>query len=220
MGDVILQARQLTQTFFRKGRESARHFDAVHDFSLALEGGQLVALMGKSGSGKTTVLNMLAGLLAPTQGQVLLGGVDMYALSDEELSRMRNASIGVVPQGQTPLHAFSVVENVVLPYTFYRERGTIEQRALELLGRLGIADLADSYPSELSGGELRRMAVARALICQPRVVLADEPTADLDEENTRLVLEALREAAQAGCAVLLATHDPAAEAFADSVMLL
>lgn len=214
MEEAHLVAEGLTKQFFRKGRDAARYFDAVSDASLQLHAGELVVLTGRSGGGKSTLLNMLAGLLAPTEGRVLLDGRDLYALPDEELSKLRNQHIGVIPQGQTPLHSLTVVQNVTLPYLMYRDDDGIEARALELLEQLGIRDLADSYPSELSGGEMRRMAIARALACRPDVVLADEPTSDLDDENTRIVLESLRQAAESGAAVLLSTHDREAVAYA------
>ena len=218
MGETLMQAKGLTKQFFRKGRNSAQHFDAVSNASLDLRAGELVVLMGRSGGGKSTLLNMLAGLLAPTSGQVFIGDSDLYTLDDERLSRLRNERIGVVPQGQTPLHSLSVVQNVTLPYSMYRTGERIESRALELLERMDIRALADSYPCELSGGEMRRMAIARALICQPDVLLADEPTSDIDDENTQIVLGLLREAADAGAAVLVATHDQEALAFANRVL--
>lgn len=211
MDEAVLVGDALTKSFFRKSRESARSFDAVAAASVELAAGQLVSLMGRSGSGKTTLLNMLAGLLSPTSGEVRFEGRSLYELPDEELSRLRNERVGVVPQGQTPLYALTVRENVMLPITLYGhgDERDAAARADELLGSLGIRELADSFPSELSGGELRRMAIARALVRRPAVVLADEPTSDLDDENTRVVLGKLREAADAGCAVLVATHDSA-----------
>ena len=218
MPESCLIVRGVSRKFFRKGRDAAQWFDAVSGVDLELAPGEFVVLMGRSGGGKSTLLNMMAGLLAPTEGTVLLAGQDLYALPDEELSRVRNESIGVVPQGQTPLHSLSVVQNVTLPYLMYRADDEVEARALELLDSLGIRHLADSYPSELSGGEMRRMAIARALVCDPAVILADEPTSDLDDENTQIVLKKLRAMADAGTSVLVATHDQAAIPFADRVL--
>ena len=216
MDDGILVTRGVSKRFFRAGRESAREFAAVDAADIELRGGELIELVGRSGSGKSTLLNMLAGLLAPNDGSVELEGQNLYALGDVALSRLRNERIGVVPQGQTALFDLTVIENVKLPYLMYREDDSrLEERALDLLGQLGIADLADCYPSELSGGEMRRMAVARALVCSPRVLLADEPTGDLDDENTRVVLEVMRKAADEGAAVLLVTHEQAAAEFSD-----
>ncbi len=218
MNEVLVRAEGLRREFFRKGRESARYFDAVAGADLDLRAGQLVALIGRSGSGKSTLLNMLAGLLVPTEGTVLLDGTDLYALDDAELSRVRNENIGVVPQGQTALHALSAIENVMLPHLMYRDAAGAEERAMQLLDRLGIAPLADAYPSELSGGEMRRVAIARALMCKPRVVLADEPTGDLDDENTTIVLSTLRAVADEGAAVLLVTHEQAVAPYADRTL--
>ena len=218
MSHEIVRAENLRKQFFRKGRESARNFDAVAGVSLELSAGELVELVGRSGSGKSTLLNMIAGLAVPTEGSVILEGQDLYALNDAELSKVRNAAYGVVPQGQTALYNLTVVQNVKLPYLMYRPDDGIDDRAMALLSTLGIADLAEAYPSELSGGEMRRMAIARALICNPKVVLADEPTGDLDDENTIVVLESLRSIADAGAAVLVVTHEQAAEQYADRIL--
>lgn len=218
MGNVLVKAEGLHRQFFRKGRESARYFDAVANVSLELRAGELVALRGRSGSGKSTLLNMLSGLLEPTEGHVELDGIDLYSLSDAELSRVRNGKIGVVPQGQTMLHALSAIENVKLPYLMYRADDGAEARAMDLLGQLGVGHLADAYPRELSGGEMRRVAIARALVCGPCVVLADEPTGDLDDENTETVLSLLRHVADEGAAVLVVTHEAAVERYADRVL--
>jgi len=216
--EAKLEATEVAKTFFRKTRESAQDFYAVRQTTLSLEPGKVVVLKGRSGSGKSTLLNMMAGLLEPSEGSVVLNGEDLYALDDAQASRKRNGSIGVIPQGHTALHSLTAVQNVTLPYLMYRDDDGIESRALALLERLGIRGLADSYPSELSGGELRRVAVARALVCDPAIILADEPTGDLDDDNTKVVLETLRAAANDGAAVLLVTHEQAAESYADAVL--
>lgn len=217
---TIVEAKGVRKEYFRKGREAARYFDAVPQTDFVLERGELVEVTGRSGSGKTTLLSMLCGLLTPTEGVVLVDGQDLYALDDAKRSALRNERFGVIPQGQTPLADLTVLQNVFLPYTMYRDPGDVEQRALELLAALGVAELSECYPQELSGGEMRRMAVARALICQPDVVFADEPTGDLDDHNTALVLQALRDAADAGAAVMLVTHEQAASSYADRLVRL
>ena len=146
-----------------------------------------------------------------------LGGQDLYALDDARLSRLRNERFGVVPQGQTALHSLTVIENVTLPCGLYGG-ADVETVAMSLLARMGIDDLADAYPSELSGGELRRMALARALVHGPEVVFADEPTSDLDDESTALVLGLLREVAEAGKVVFMVTHESDAARYAHRVL--
>ena len=218
MSEARLEARGVAKKFFRKTRESAQDFYAVHPTDLSLSPGELVVLKGRSGSGKSTLLNMMAGLLEPSEGSVLFDDVDLYALTDDELSKLRNASIGVVPQGHTAIHSLTVVQNVMLPHLMYRADDGCEKRALELLAQLGVRDLADSYPSELSGGELRRVSIARALMCEPTVVFADEPTGDLDDENTAVVLQMLRDCADSGVAVMVVTHEQVAESYADRIL--
>ena len=157
---------------------------------------------------------------APTSGAVTLDGADLYSLDERSRSRLRNAKIGLVPQGHTALRALSVLDNVLLPSVLYSRRRPPRQRAESLLEAVGIAELARVGPHELSGGELRRMAVARALLMEPGVVLADEPTAGLDEESTAAVLELLRKTAQEGAAVLVVTHEEEAARFADRVLTM
>ena len=216
MAEALLAAHGVCKRYFRAGRSQARSFDAVAPTNLELVPGELVACMGRSGSGKTTLLNLLAGLLEPSEGSVTLGGQDLYALDDARLSRLRNERFGVVPQGQTALHSLTVIENVTLPCGLYGG-ADVETVAMSLLARMGIDDLADAYPSELSGGELRRMALARALAHGPEVVFADEPTSDLDDESTALVLGLLREVAEAGKVVFLVPHESDAARYAPRV---
>lgn len=214
---MTLTAKQLSKEFPRKSR-TANCFTALYPLDFTLEPGKLTVLTGRSGSGKSTLLNVLAGLMQPTQGQVLADGQDLYAMPDAALSEFRNRHIGVVPQGQTAVYSLNLLENILLPVTLFRRPSDAEQqRAQLLLTELGIAELADVPPAELSGGEMKRMAIARALLPQPEIVLADEPTADLDEENTDIVFRALQTAAKNGAAVLVVTHEQGAERYADRV---
>lgn len=220
-----LRAENISRKFPRKTGE-ANFFYAVNPTDLTLEPGTLTVVMGRSGSGKTTLLNMLAGVLAPSEGKVLLeeqaadgaGGLqDLYALSDKDLSILRNEYIGVVPQGHTGLDSLTVLENVKLPYALYHRDDGADAKARELLEKMDIAHLAEVYPSELSGGEVRRLAIARALVMEPAVLLADEPTGDLDDENTEVVLKLFRELADRGTAVLVVTHESESKRYADRV---
>lgn len=211
---MIIEATGLTKEFAR-ARGGKRLFTAVHPLDIGLEEGQFTVVSGHSGSGKSTLANMLAGILTPTAGHVLLDGSDLYSLRDEELSRLRNERIGLVPQGHTALRALTVLDNVLLPSILYSQDEASTERACELLAAVGLEGLADAVPTELSGGELRRMAIARALLLNPAIVIADEPTAGLDHANATTVLTLLRDAADQGAAVLVVSHEAEAQRFAD-----
>jgi len=160
----------------------------------------------------------LSGLLKPSDGCVKLDDDELYSMDDRRLSQFRNEHFGVIPQGQAALQSLSVLDNVLLPCTLFRAADADEEeRAMALLEETGIADLREVRPSELSGGEMRRMAIARALIRNPDVILADEPTADLDDENTETVLKLLRNMAEQGKIVFIATHDKDTFSYADSI---
>ena len=212
---MVLSAQGVSKRYLRKA-EGSNHFFAVQKTDFTLQPGRLVMLTGRSGSGKTTLLHMLSGLLAPTEGKVLLDGQDLYALADQALSRLRNAHIAVIPQGKAAVASLSVLENICLPRLLYGAEDA-RTEAMALMERLEIGHLADAAPSELSGGELRRMSIARALGQHAEVLLADEPTGDLDDESTHRVLGMLKEKAQSGAAVLLVTHEMEAARYADEV---
>ncbi|MBR1851755.1 MAG: ABC transporter ATP-binding protein [Lachnospiraceae bacterium] len=233
---MLLKAEQISKEFIRKRGES-NVFQAVKPLNFTLAENALTILRGASGSGKSTLLNMLAGLLQPTSGRIILNdigpdgtdsgrsnpngagsdGTDLYTLDDTERSRLRNTYFGIMPQGQTALRSFNVLENVLLPYTIYGEKITTKEtgHAITLLDRLGIADLKDIMPSELSGGELRRVCIARAIIKNPCILLADEPTGDLDEENTEIILNLFKTLAREGKSILMVTHEKDIDSYAD-----
>lgn len=214
----MTEAQDICKRYFRETSET-NYFTAVEPVSFKLNNGELTVLMGRSGSGKSTLLSMLAGLLKPTEGRITVDGCDIFSLSEGELSVFRNKNIGVIPQGYTALFNLTVAENIMLPAGMHREnetdRGAVRDYTRELMKRLGIYDLRKEYPSNLSGGEMRRMAIARGIINRPDVILADEPTGDLDDENTLLVFKLLRELADTGAAVLVVTHEDTAKDFAD-----
>lgn len=216
---MILTAKELKKDFPRAGK-SSNFFTAVYPLDFELKSGEMAEITGRSGSGKSTLLNMLAGMLTPTSGQVLLDDADLYTLDEKTLSRLRNEKIGLIPQGHTALLSLTVLENVLLPSVLYSKEQPPEEKAKELLDKVGISSLMNAKPNELSGGELRRMAIARALLMNPGILLADEPTAGLDNENTLAVLKLLRDAADNGAAVLLVTHENKAEQFADRMFTM
>ena len=212
----MIRAIQLSRQYFRK-TGTANYFYAVNPLDIEIQPGEVIVLTGRSGSGKTTLLSILAGLLAPTSGKVLLDQTDLYSLDDRSLSRIRNEKIGVVPQGHSAIDTLTVFENIALPWKLYRRSLTAET-ILEQMDRFGIGLLRDAYPAELSGGEMRRMAIVRALVNHPDVLFADEPTGDLDDENTSLVFSELRNYAhEQGKGVFIVTHESNAVQYADSV---
>ena len=210
---MVLKAEQICKQYFRK-TGGANYFYAVKPVSITLEPGTITVLCGRSGSGKTTLLHMLAGLLKPTQGKIWLDDTELYSLSDRDLSKLRNRFIGIVPQSRSVLDTLTVMENILLPATIYE---TAMQRDLaeEWIETLNIHHLKEVRAAELSGGELRRTAIARTLCMHPPVILADEPTGDLDDENTDLVFRCFRKAAEENAAVLIVSHETDALKFAD-----
>lgn len=272
----LLELVDLTRQFVRRGTP----FDAVSHVDLTIDAGEFVAIVGRSGNGKSTLINMVAGLVRPSSGTVRVDGRAVTELSDKELSLLRNRTIGFVTQSQTLLGNLTVLDNVILPATMFPDAlpfmeaenkddaaaqkqdntadngsasdenstesstepdpfmpdviapitGTdqslysalgrpdvLTERAKHLLTQLGVADLVDSYPRELSGGEMRRVSIARALMNQPKLLIADEPTGDLDQESTDIVMKLLRSQADNGTAILMVTHDPDALEYADKV---
>ena len=214
-----LEAKGVKKDFARGGN-SGSVLEAVKPLDFSLKSGELVEITGRSGSGKSTLLSMMAGMLVPTGGSICIDDTDIYSMKEEERSRLRNDRIGLIPQGNTALRSLTVLENVMLPFVLYHRETPPEDRAKELLWKVGLFDMKDERPNALSGGELRRMAVARALLMKPEVLLADEPTAGLDDENVELVMELLRSAADEGASVLLVTHENEARKYADRVLAM
>jgi len=181
---------------------------ALDEVSLAVEGGELTAIMGPSGSGKSTLLNLIAGIDRPSGGRVLVAGEDLGRLNEARLARFRRARLGFVFQFFNLLGNLTVVENVLLPAQLQGTRpAAARARAMELLARLDLADLAGQYPARLSGGQQQRVAIARALINEPSLLLADEPTGALDTHSGEQVMELIEGLNRQGQTVLLVTHD-------------
>lgn len=231
LGDLVVNLKNVTREFKRKNRK----FIAVDNVDFSLKAGDFAAIVGKSGNGKSTLLNMIAGLLKPTRGSVTIFGcnISMPSISDEQTSAIRAKNIGFVTQSQTLIANLNVLDNVILPVMIARTSskrvGDFAQKletedcanltsfAMDLLKQLNVDDLAHCYPRELSGGEMRRVMIARALINKPRLLILDEPTGDLDSQNTQTVVSLLRDCAASGAAVLVVTHDESVAASADCV---
>jgi putative ABC transport system ATP-binding protein len=192
---------------------------ALAGLSLQVRRGEFVAIMGPSGSGKSTLLNILAGLERPSTGRVLVDGVDLGTLDESGLARYRRGTIGIVFQAFNLLPRYRVVENVAFPLLF---AGVAEaervRRATEILARLGMTDRAHHRPNQLSGGEMQRTAIARALVTEPSLLLADEPTGNLDSANGEALLAILGELHAKGQTIVLVTHEDSVAARAERVV--
>ena len=201
---MLLDVKNLRKDYQR----GSQHFSAVNNVSFSMAQTDFITIMGKSGSGKTTLLNMIAGLLTPTQGKITINGTNLFELDDKQVSAFRNQNIGYIPQGSSLLPNLTALENIRLPfYLIKRENQSSLNYALELLEKAKIGYLKDTYPANMSGGEMRRIAILRALICRPKLVIADEPTSDLDEESSAQIMALLTEIHQQGTGLLIVTHD-------------
>jgi putative ABC transport system ATP-binding protein len=215
----ILEAREVSK-IYPMGAATVTALDKV---SLAVDEGQFVAIQGTSGSGKSTLLNMLGGLDHPTKGEILFGSKPLGPLTKKEMARYRRYSVGMIFQGFNLITTMTAQENVGLALAFAGLRGNQRRRrAEELLERVGLADRMTHRPSELSGGEQQRVAIARALANRPKVLLADEPTGNLDSTRAHELLGLLREMVNKDAlTVLMVTHDhELATSFADRIVLM
>ena len=199
----MLEIKNITKIYNR----ASTSFKAVNNVSLKIEKGDFIHIIGRSGSGKSTLLNIIGTLLNSDEGELFLDGINYKNLNDDEKSKFRNENIGFIPQSPSLLSYLTVLENIMLPYDLYDRDGDSEGRAMFFLKELGAEHLAKSYPKELSGGELRKIIIVRALINEPKIIIADEPTSDLDIENTREVMELLAKINEKGTTVLVVTHE-------------
>jgi len=211
----LVRLRGLTRRYTEA--ESSRTI--LDGIDLDVRTGEFVVLLGKSGSGKSTLLNLIGGIDEPSGGEVWIGGTNMTKLSERDLTLFRRDHIGYVFQFFNLIPTLTVLENVTLPYELRgKGRREGERAARELLRRVGLADREATYPDRLSGGEQQRVAIARALVHEPQLILADEPTGNLDEENGKLVLDLLLELTrEAGKTLIMATHSADVVPFADVV---
>lgn len=188
---------------------------ALRGLSVRINSGDFIAIMGASGSGKSTFMNILGCLDKPTSGQYLLEGVDVSGLSKKELARIRNQKIGFVFQGFNLLGRTTALENTELPMLYSKtHKNHRAQRALEALAQVGLTDRAHHFPSQLSGGQQQRVAIARALVNHPRMLLADEPTGNLDSRTSVEVMEIFQRLNASGLTIVLVTHEPDIAQFA------
>ena len=218
MTEVVLSARHVRRGF----REGSARLEVLTGIDLTVARGERLAIIGVSGSGKTTLLQILGGLDRPDAGRVEVDGRDIHALSERERGALRNRTIGFIYQFHHLLPEFSALENVAMPLLVRREpRSTAKAQAIALLKRVGLAERLDHRPHQLSGGERQRTAVARALVVSPKLVLADEPTGNLDGRNAEQVFSLMLELnREFGTSLVVVTHDPRLAARMDRVLEL
>ena len=191
---------------------------ALKGVSFSVARGEFVALMGPSGSGKSTLMHLLGCLDRPTRGRYLLDGVEIGRLKPNELAQIRNQKIGFVFQGFNLLHRTTALENVELPMIYSTDPPTVHARAKEALVRVGLGDRLYHYPNQLSGGQQQRVAIARALVMRPPLILADEPTGNLDTRTSVEIMSLFQELNEAGMTLLLVTHEPDIAQYASRII--
>ena len=214
----LIELRNVTRTYPTAGGS----FTALADVTLTIDAGEFVVVVGQSGSGKSTLLGMLSGIDRPTAGEVFVAGTALHSMPERAMSAWRGRAVGIVFQFFQLLPTLTAAENVMLPMDFCdtwpsRER---RDRALTLLDRLGVADQADKLPATMSGGQQQRVAVARALANAPQVLLADEPTGNLDSRTSDGLLALLAALVRDGQTVVMVTHEPSARQFASRTIAL
>ena len=217
-GETIIDLRQMMKTY----ETPSGDFIALKDINLRIQAGEFVAVVGKSGSGKTTLLNVLAGIDRPTNGTISVSGTRVDSLSESQLAEWRGRTIGLVFQFFQLLPTLTIAENVMLPMDFVEIIPAAKRRvkALGLLERVGIADQADKLPTALSGGQQQRAAIARALANDPPILMADEPTGNLDEATRTSVLELFAKLNDEGRTVIVVTHERDISSYTDRQVTL
>lgn len=205
MNSKALKAENIKKVFVGDNEK----VEALKGVNFSLEKGEMVAIMGPSGSGKSTLLHILGTIDTPTEGKVYINDKDVFSLSEKQLARLRNKEIGFVFQFHHLLPEFTALENVALAYLLYKNnKKEAFKKAEEILTKLGLKDRLNHKPSQLSGGQQQRVAIARAIINRPSIIIADEPTGNLDSENSKKVMEILKELNEKdNVSIVIATHD-------------
>lgn len=214
----MIQIQKLSKTFLTpRGTKTV-----FSDFSYTVKDGTFLGISGKSGIGKSTLLSLLASLQKPSSGKILIDGTDFFSLSDSEICDFRNANIGFISQEQSFLENLTVLDNVALPAFLSKKskakKEEVFARAKSLLSDLGLAELTDSFPSVLSGGENHRLLIARALMNNPKILLADEPTDAVDSNQTQEIIQIFKRLSTEGKTVIIVSHDEEALKLCDEVL--
>lgn len=215
----LLEVSNVKKTYTSRLDENT--VEALKGVNFSVESGEYIAIMGESGSGKTTLLNILAALDRPTSGEVRLNGINLVSMKEKEISAFRRKNLGFVFQDFNLLDTFSLEDNIYLPLVLagkpYRE---MKERLIRLAAMLNITDILKKYPYEVSGGQKQRAAVARALITEPKLILADEPTGALDSKSSDDLLKSFREINSLGNTILMVTHSVKAASTADRILFI
>lgn len=200
---LLIDVNNVYKIFERGGRD----FTALNDVSFSVNSGDFINIIGKSGSGKSTLLTILSAIQEPTKGDVKVLERKISEMTDDEKSNYRNEFVGYVPQSLGTLSTLNVIDNVRLPHFFMKRDGDGMKRAEELLDMCGILHLKYEFPRNLSGGEVKRVLIARALMNEPKILLADEPTSDLDSATSYEIMEMLKKINDSGTTIIIVTHD-------------
>ncbi|ABE51666.1 ABC transporter ATP-binding protein [Methanococcoides burtonii] len=210
--DKVMETIGLKKSYYLSDTE----VPILHDINITVKKGEFIAIMGPSGSGKSTLMNLLGCLDRPSEGQVLVMGKDINSISETELAKLRGLEIGFVFQNFNLVSRLTALQNVLLP-THANRRTDIDvnERAKQLLGLMGLDDRMEHKPTELSGGQSQRVAIARALINEPAIILADEPTGNLDSKTSVEIMELFSGLHKNGSTIIMITHDPETSAYAD-----
>lgn len=215
----LLEAKEIRKVY--KTRFGGNAFEALKDVNFSVEEGEYLAIMGESGSGKTTLLNILAALDAPTSGTVILNGKDFSTIKEKDAAEFRRDNLGFVFQEFNLLDTFSIEDNIYLPLVLAGEKyETMREKLVPIAKTLGITELLQKYPYEISGGQKQRVAVARALITNPSIILADEPTGALDSKSSDELLRLFKEINKSGQTILMVTHSVKAASNASRVLFI
>jgi lipoprotein-releasing system ATP-binding protein len=218
MNDMLIEARDLSKSY----QSASRRIDVLHELNLQVTRGTTIAIMGASGVGKSTLLHVLGALDRPDKGQILFEGRDLAVCTAQELADFRNSKIGFVFQMHNLLPEFDALENTMMPILLRNyDRIAAAQRASKVLAEVGLSERLDHRPGQLSGGEQQRAAIARALVCDPPLILADEPTGNLDERTGETIFQLFRELhSNRNLSFIIATHNPALAAICDETYTL
>lgn len=208
---MILRTENLSREFMRAGKK----FAAVDQVSFSVKQGEMIAVTGQSGSGKSTLFHLISGMIRPTAGEIYLFEKSVKEMSGAEITELRGTRLGYIMQGQNLLQNLTVLENICLPASMSKSEKSTEEEVNALLETFGLAKLAEEYPENLSGGEQRRVSIARAFVQKPELVIADEPTSNLDPENAKIIMDFFRKMTDNGITVFVSTHNMDFASYAD-----